>query len=188
MDTDRVRWDRRHRGQPLPTPRRPEALDLVDDPDAVVPRSGRALDVACGRGAETLWLASRGLHVTALDVSVVAIEHTVAAATRDGLDDMIDARVHDLDGGVPDDPELFDLVICQRFRNHRHYPDLVHALRPGGIGMVTVLSAVGLDADPGPFHASPGELVDALTPLDVDIRASTEGSGLASIVFRRRRP
>ena len=35
---------------------------------------GRALDLACGEGRNARWLAERGLQVTALDFSPVAIE------------------------------------------------------------------------------------------------------------------
>lgn len=35
--------------------------------------AGRALDVACGEGADAIWLAQRGWTVTAIDISEVAI-------------------------------------------------------------------------------------------------------------------
>lgn len=37
-------------------------------------RPGRALDAGCGVGADALWLAARGWHVTAVDISVTALE------------------------------------------------------------------------------------------------------------------
>jgi SAM-dependent methyltransferase len=47
--------------------------------------AGRALDVGCGEGADAIWLASRGWHVTALDVSLVALERARAAAADAGI-------------------------------------------------------------------------------------------------------
>ena len=41
-----------------------------------------------------------------------------------------------------------------------------------------MLSAVGLDGDPGEFHAPAGELVDAFDETDVDIVAQSERDGV----------
>jgi len=44
-----------------------------------------ALDVGCGQGRNSFFLARRGVEVHALDPSAVAIEQTAAAAEREGL-------------------------------------------------------------------------------------------------------
>ena len=41
------------------------------------------------------------------------------------------------------------MVVCQRFRDPRLYPQLVERLAPGGLLVVTVLSEVG--DEPGPL-------------------------------------
>lgn len=46
---------------------------------------GRVLDVGCGEGADAVWLASHGWHVTALDVSRVALEQARRAAVDAGV-------------------------------------------------------------------------------------------------------
>ena len=52
----------------------------IGEPDALVERiaavlpPARALDLACGAGANALWLALRGWDVTAVDRSPAAIE------------------------------------------------------------------------------------------------------------------
>ena len=66
------------------------------------------------------------------------------------------------------------VIVCQRFRGRDLYPQIAAALRPGGVAIVTVLSAVGLDGMPGEFHAPAGELVDAFATSDVDIVAQSE--------------
>jgi 2-polyprenyl-3-methyl-5-hydroxy-6-metoxy-1,4-benzoquinol methylase len=43
--------------------------------------AGSALDVACGDGANAIWLASRGWRVTAVDWSEAALASTRARAT-----------------------------------------------------------------------------------------------------------
>ena len=44
-----------------------------------------ALDVGCGEGADTIWLASLGWHVTAIDVSTVALDRAAEQAAAAGL-------------------------------------------------------------------------------------------------------
>ena len=51
---------------------------LVAEVDGLVP--GRALDVGCGEGADAIWLAQRGWHVVATDISSVAIGRAVEHA------------------------------------------------------------------------------------------------------------
>ncbi len=46
---------------------------------------GRALDVGCGEGADSVWLARQGWQVTALDISAKAVERTEALATDAGV-------------------------------------------------------------------------------------------------------
>ena len=189
MDADRTRWDERHSGRPTARPARPEAI--TDRPAILeeVPTAGRALDLACGTGAVTLWLAERGLDVVAVDVSPVAIDLAARAADELALGERVTARVVDLDDGIGEairGGAPYDVVVCQRFRDRRLYAPIVDLLVPGGLAIVTVLSTVGLDGEPGDFHAAPGELTAAFGDLDVDVLLDREGDGLASIVVRRR--
>lgn len=190
MDEDRKRWDERYaarREGPVTSPEAPEALALLDDAMlAQIPTTGFAVDIACGVGAQSLWLAQRGMHVLAIDVSPIAIDLTRAAADEHDLAGQIEVRVVDLDAGLPEDAAGAALVICQRFRSPELYPAIVGVLGQGGTAIVTVLSEVGLDGTPGAFHAPGGELVDAFTSDKVDVLASSEQAGVASIVVRRR--
>ncbi|WP_430330900.1 class I SAM-dependent methyltransferase [Rhodococcus sp. ACT016] len=45
-----------------------------------------ALDVGCGEGADAIWLAGRGWTVTAIDLSIVAIERAAGHAADAGSD------------------------------------------------------------------------------------------------------
>ena len=51
---------------------------LVDTVSPLAP--GRALDLGCGEGADSIWLAERGWTVTGVDVSTTAIERASAEA------------------------------------------------------------------------------------------------------------
>ena len=105
-EADRERWDARHA---VAVDVAPQPPDAVRGREHLVPTSGRALDVACGRGAVAVWLARRGLTVDAVDVSGVAL--AAGAALGAGLP--IRWCAHDLDTGLPD-PGPYEMIVCQR--------------------------------------------------------------------------
>lgn len=125
-----------------------------------------------------VWLALRGLAVEAVDLSPVGLAHARALADRAGVDvTWVEA---DLDDGLPVSG-IYDVVVCQRFRDPALYPALVDALAPGGLLVITVLSEVGDTG--GAFRAAPGELLAAFSHLDV--LAHAEGGGEASLLACR---
>lgn len=95
-----------------------------------------ALDLGCGDGGDTLWLADRGWHVTAVDISAVALARLTDLANSHGLGNRVTAERHDLRKSFPQG--RFDLISA----HYLHTPfDLdratvlraaAHALRPGG--------------------------------------------------------
>lgn len=189
VDDDATRWNRRYSDRAsaddLVKPTPPDALVRACLVDAA-PTSGLALDVACGSGAQTLWLAQRGLDVIAVDVSTVAVDLVDENASELGLSNRVDARVWDLDAGLPDDAVDLELIVCQRFRDQRIYPLLVDGLGPSGMAIVTVRSAVGLGHTPGPFDAPKAELLTAFTRDDLELLDHCESAGSASVIVRRR--
>lgn len=46
---------------------------------------GRSLDLGCGEGADTIWLAQRGWHATGIDISPTAVTRARAAAEDAGV-------------------------------------------------------------------------------------------------------
>jgi SAM-dependent methyltransferase len=72
---------------------------------------GRALDLGCGEGGDAVWLAERGWHVTAVDVSETALARAKAEAKTRGMLDRIDFQRHDLSDSFPDGS--FDLASAQ---------------------------------------------------------------------------
>jgi 2-polyprenyl-3-methyl-5-hydroxy-6-metoxy-1,4-benzoquinol methylase len=145
-----------------------------------LPTAGRALDVACGRGAVAVQLAVRGLEVDAVDVSPVALAAGRASAARAGVG--VRWIRHDLDRGLPGTGP-YDVVVCRRFRDPRLYPALAAALAPGGLLVVAVLSVVG--GAPGRFRAAPGELRTAFAAAGLDVLRHREADGEALLVARR---
>jgi SAM-dependent methyltransferase len=73
---------------------------------------GRALEVACGEGADAIWLAQRGWAVTAVDISPAGLAKAQAHAQAAGAE--VAARIQwrevDLFGEEPVELGRFDLV------------------------------------------------------------------------------
>ena len=186
MHDDGRRWDERYATIPRVEAHPPEAIERWPDLDSLLPATGRCLDIASGPGAVALWFAQRGLEVTALDASALAIELLLDAARAAGVGDLIDARTADLDDGLPADLGEFDIIVCQRFRDPQLYGLILELLGHRAMAIVTVLSSVG-SADPGPFHAPPGELSVAFgADQRCELLRTHEGDGIAHAVVRRR--
>ncbi|MGL4178722.1 MAG: SAM-dependent methyltransferase [Dermatophilaceae bacterium] len=72
---------------------------------------GRALDLGCGEGGDAVWLAEQGWHVTAVDISPVALRRVIDHARAAGVADQITVRRHEL--GVTFPEGQYDLVSAQ---------------------------------------------------------------------------
>jgi len=89
-----------------------------------------ALDLACGLGASSLWLAQRGFRVSAWDLSPVAIARLSFLAKELGLP--IDASVRDV-VAEPPPPDRFDLMLVAHVLDRGLCPAIAASLRPGGV-------------------------------------------------------
>lgn len=73
--------------------------------------SHRAADIGCGKGRNTLFLARKGMDVTAMDFSLNAIETLNKMAIRQKVRDKIRAFAYDITEDWPIEPHSMDLVI-----------------------------------------------------------------------------
>lgn len=161
-DADRIRWDRRYVDRPaVPTPALPT---VFADFESVFPRTGKALELACGSGAAAVWLAMRGLDVHGVDVSDVAIEQARLIARQSGVAMRCRFDSVDLDLGLPPG-DAVDLLLCHRFRDRRLDGAVIGRLAPGGLLAICALREVG--SAPGRFRVRPGELRTAFAALEV---------------------
>jgi tellurite methyltransferase len=95
-----------------------------------LPREGLALDLACGYGRNTLYLARQGLAATGIDRSREALESGRKAAARSKLKaSFVQADLTQF--ALP--ANAFSVLICFKYRNREFYPSLRAALRPGGL-------------------------------------------------------
>jgi SAM-dependent methyltransferase len=128
-------WDERYRSATRIWSGEPN-LQLVAEASDLAP--GRALDVGCGEGADALWLARRGWHVVAVDISGVALERAESHARS--ADPEAAARIEWRHADVlaePPAPDTFDLVSAQFMQlapepRSALFGALAAAVRPGG--------------------------------------------------------
>ncbi len=87
---------------------------------------GNALDLACGNGRNSRFLAQKGFQVDAVDISNVAINHLA------GKDPRINVICQDIDTWqIPED--RYQIIISIRFMDRRLFPMIQKGLKPGGI-------------------------------------------------------
>jgi SAM-dependent methyltransferase len=205
---DRAYWEQHWQGSQgeasAPNPH------LVREVGGLTP--GTALDAGCGEGGEARWLAGRGWHVTAVDISREALARAAAlGGVDDGDGDAGDARgrVHwveaDLTTWTPD--RQYDLVTT--LYAHPTMPQLDfydrvaawvapggsllvvgHLHREGGHGHGTT------STDDPPEHATVtlADITERLDPGEWDVQTASEhtrsaahGSTLHDVVVRARR-
>jgi SAM-dependent methyltransferase len=176
---DRRRWDERYAARAQVPVAAVEPPGLLAAYAEEFPTTGQALDVACGPGTGSVWLAQRGMNVLGLDVSPVAVGLAQDLARRAAVGDRCRFKVVDLDDGLPPGPPV-DVILCHEFRDRRLDRAVVERLAPGGLLAIAVFSEVG--AEPGPFRAAPGELPVAFHELA--LIAAGEGHGHAWLLGR----
>lgn len=172
----------------FPDARRPSVW-LTGHAD-LLPPTGDALDVACGRGRHALWLARRGLRTRALDRDTAALEALREAAARQGVPVL--AEVADLERGAPPwAAEAYDVIVVIHYLHRPLLPALLGGLRPGGVLVYETFTREqarrGKPTNPD-FLLEAGELRRLVAPLELlDAREGEfEGAMLASVIARRR--
>jgi tellurite methyltransferase len=118
---------------------------------------GHALDLACGAGRNSLYLAEQGWHVTAVDGSPLAIEILRERACEQKL--AIAAAVADLERAEFDlKPSQYQLICDCYYLQRSLIPKMKSGARPGGI-IIAIVHLADADLPQGtPARARPGEL------------------------------
>lgn len=155
----------------------------------LLPETGRALDVACGRGRHALWLGERGLVTTALDRDADAVRFVNDEARRRSIP--VHAEVADLEvAGVSLGRAAYDLVVVIHYLHRPLLPALIAALRPGGLLVYETFTraqaARGKPTNPA-FLLESGELRTLVHPLDVlrEREGDFEGRMVAGVIARQ---
>lgn len=101
---------------------------------------GRALDLGCGEGGDTLWLAEHGWQVTGVDISETALGRALEEAAARGLLDQVRLLQTNLSESFPEG--TFDLISAQFLQSMVHldreriFAAAARAVAPGGVLIV----------------------------------------------------
>lgn len=181
-EDDRDKWNRRYaqaEGQA-------QVAAVLRDNAHLLPAAGDALDLACGRGANALFLAERGLQVAAWDLADVAIDALAEQARRRGL--TVQAQVRDV---VREPPAAasFDVIVVTHFFARALCPSLVAALRVGGLLFYQTWTRTRVD-DSGPrnpeFRLRDNELLNLFSSLRARVYREEGQAGDAQRGFRNQ--
>lgn len=158
-------WDQRYRSQDA-GPREP--AQFLTENLALLPPTGRVLDVAMGTGRHALFLAGRGYEVTGVDISPVAVQRCLEEARRLGV--RIEAVCADLTAWQWP-ASAFDIVLDFYFLQRDLCSRIAAALRPGGVLVFETFTTIQRQFGWGPteddFLLTPGELPTLFPTLHV---------------------
>ena len=128
----------------------------------------RALDIACGNGKNSIFLAEQGFAVDAVDISSVAIENLREKALG------INAQCKDLDE-YHIEKASYDLILNANFLDRRLFPYIISGLQTGGL--LVFESFAGTKTSK--YCLGPNELLQAFSSLHIIYYAESEipGSG-----------
>jgi SAM-dependent methyltransferase len=182
MIEDKERWNIRHVDKPMPHYVSPTLEKYIKEANV-----GRALDVACGTGRNTHFLADLGFVVDAVDLSDYAL-----SCIRE--DANINKQEVDLD--IYNIEETYDLIININYLNRRLMPQMLSSLKEGGVILFeTFISAhdVPEKGSMNPdFLLNTNELLRSFIDLDIIyyeekdiVNLRGEDARLASLVARK---
>ena len=180
---DRERWDAIHRAGGHSDDVAPDWLAALD---AELPRTGRALDVAAGKGRVARFWAARGLSTVAVDVSPEGLRLAREAAAREGL--ALETRALDLEREpLPEGP--FAAISCFHYLQRDLFPALAARLAPGGVLACEIATVRNLERHAKPserFLLREGELPELCRPLEPVFHSEgwVDGRALARILAR----
>ena len=143
------------------------AIQVLIENDFLLPVTGTALDLACGLGANAIFLAELGLAVTAWDISSVAIDKLTAYAVQQGLN--INARQKKITAesftGC-----CFDVIVVSRFLDRSLSDAIIGALKPDGLLFYQTFTREKTSRKPPnnpDYLLAENELLDMFSPLKV---------------------
>ena len=155
----------------------------------LLPTTGDALDVACGRGRNAFWLAGRGLRTVALDRDEAAVRFVAEEAERRRLP--VRAAVADLETEPNPLPlDRYDVVLVVHYLHRPLFPALTATLRRGGLLVYETFTRGqaerGRPTNPA-FLLELGELRELVQPLEIVVEREGDFDGrlVASVIARR---
>ena len=130
---DREKWDAKYiKKSELLRPREASA-NIKKFVEKTV--GAKALDLACGAGRNTVYLAKQGYMVDAIDIAAVALDALSIDAERQQVQALVNAQLTDLDSFVPV-PETYELIVMMNFLDRALVKRAKEGLKIGGLFIV----------------------------------------------------
>lgn len=157
METDRIKWNQRYESEDSflgehPSPFLAREIERIK----MLTPGFAALDIACGEGRNSLFLAQHGFKVTGLDISDIGLAKGRKLAQTKGVN--IDFQRVDLESYVLE--KCYDLILNFNFLMRELIPSEVASLKPGGVLLFdTIMASKQLLQNHNPSYLlHPGEL------------------------------
>lgn len=157
MISDKERWNRRHVEKPMRS-----SVEPIVEKYISLANIGEALDIACGIGRNTHFIASRGFRVDAVDISDYALGEIKNDESIKKIETDLDSYNLEYD--------KYDLIININYLSRRLFPQIKEALRRDGILIFeTFIVAHGDFAQPAnpEFLLRKNELLHAFIGLEI---------------------
>lgn len=122
---DKIKWNNKYKNTPTLLEDRPQSNKLSEV--ITFAKGNKALDVACGSGRNSVFLANNNFLVTSIDISEVALEELNNKNNKN-----ITTKLVDLDS-FEFEKEEYDLIIMTNFLDRKIIPQLVNSLNQNGI-------------------------------------------------------
>lgn len=144
-----------------------KAANVLQEHAFLLPKSGLALDLACGLGANAIFLANHGLDCHAWDISQTAIEKLQAYCSKNKIS--IKTEVRDIEQQPPA-ANSFDVISVSYYLERAIVKDIIAALKPSGLLFYQTFISEKVSAT-GPsnpqYRLQPNELLALFSPLHV---------------------
>lgn len=150
VESDKIKWNQRFESEDTYLGEKPSPF-LTREIERIkrFAPGKQALDIACGEGRNSIYLAQQGFLVTGLDISDVGLDKAIKRAERQDV--LINFQQVDLDHFHL--TTQFDLIINFNFLLRDLIPEEVRALSPGGLLIVdTIMESSHLLATHNPAY------------------------------------
>jgi tellurite methyltransferase len=182
MLEDKERWNKRHVEKPMR-----ESIEPIVEKYINLANVGKALDLACGIGRNTHYIAEKGFLVDAVDISDYALGEVKDLATINKIETDLDT--YNLE------PNKYDLIVNINYLSRRLLPQIKESLKSGGVVIFeTFIVAHGDFVQPSnpEYLLRKNELLHSFIGLDTiyyeekdDINLRGEKTRVASLVARK---
>lgn len=122
---DKIKWDQKYKNTPYLLKKREASKKLVEALQYVEGKD--VLEVACGTGRNSIYLAHLGYSIDAVDISSVALENL----NKHALSNISTLEV-DLEFFTPSE-NSYDLIVQTNFLDRDLIPKLLESLRVNGV-------------------------------------------------------